>query len=217
MTFTPPPRLAFGKPANNPALEPLTPATVKAEARRQHEAQLAAEVLTDLPAKGESVHCLMSGRFDLSAVLAATVRRWPVVTLTVATLSANKKSLRELLNELDAGTIGRTTILTSGFFARHNRQLFQVFRDEIRADYPGSVIAFGRSHCKVAVFEFRDSSTPLVFEGSANLRSNDSLEQLACVRDAGLAAFHLQWIDRIASQCRPQDLDRDDETADDEG
>jgi len=216
MTFAPLPRVSFGKPADQPATQPLTPAMVKAESRRQHEAQLAAEVLPDLPAEGEAVHCLMSGRFDLSVVLAATVKRWPVSTLTVATLSANKKSLRELLNELDAGTVGRLSILTSGFFARHNKQLFQAFRTEIRDDYPGSVLAFGRTHAKIAVFEFADGSCPLVMEGSANLRSNDSLEQLACIRDDGLAEFHRQWIDRVVSQCRLQDLDRD-ETNDDEG
>lgn len=201
MAFVPLPRVPFGKPADQPAPEKLTSAKVRAAARHRHEAQLAAEVLPDLPAEGEAVHCLMSGRFDLSAVLAATARRWPVERLTVATLSANKKSLRDLLNELDAGTVGTLAVLTSGFFARHNKELFLAFRDEIRDDYPGSALAFGRSHCKVAVFAFRDGTCPLVMEGSANLRSNDSLEQLACIRDRDLAAFHRTWIDRLLAAC----------------
>ena len=172
---------------------------MKAEARRQHEAQLAAEVLPDLPAEGEAVHCLRSGRFDLSAVLAATVKRWPVSTLTVATLSANKKSLWELLNELDAGTVGRLSILTSGFFARHNKELFQVIREEVQADHPGSRIAAAKCHAKIALFEFRDGSIPLVLEGSANLRKNDSVEQLTATRSRELHDWHAGWIDRLVS------------------
>lgn len=215
MPFTPPPRLTFGKPSAKPAEEAVGPVPLKDIARRQHEAKLAAEVLPVLPSEGEAVHVLLNGRFDLSAVLAATARRWPVERLTVTTLSANRKSLRELLNELDAKTVGTLTVLTSGFFARHNKELFRAVRDEIRDDYPGSALAFGKSHCKVAVFDFADGSCPLVMEGSANLRSNDSLEQLAAVRDRALAAFHRAWIDRLVSRCDYATLDRDDDPAHD--
>lgn len=165
--------------------------------RRTHEAKLAADLLPERPEPGESIHALMSGRYDLAQVIVATVRRWPVKSLTVATLSANRRTIREVVSEIDAGTVGTLTILVSGFFARHNKELFEAVRDEIRIDYPGSRIAAGKTHAKITLFEFRDGSAPLVLEGSANLRKNDSLEQLTAIRDAGLFAWHRQWINGI--------------------
>jgi len=172
---------------------------MEAERRRTHEANIAAELLPDLPAEGEAVHTLMNGRYDLAQVITATVRRWPVARLRVATLSANKRTLRELLNELDAGTVGTLTVLVSGFFARHNKELFTAFRDEIRDDYAGSRMAAAKTHAKIVLFEFRDGSCPLVFEGSANLRKNDSLEQLTAVRDRAVHDWHAAWIDRLVT------------------
>ena len=46
-------------------------------------------------------------------------------------------------------------------------------------------------------------------EGSANLRSNDSLKQLACIRDRSLAAFHHGWITRVLAACDFSALDFD--------
>ena len=40
---------------------------------------------------------------------------------------------------------------------------------------------------------------PLVLDGSANLRKNDSLEQLSATRDRELHDWHAVWIDRLVS------------------
>lgn len=215
MDFTAVPRLTFGTPAAKPA-EALTPAKTRALARRMQEAKLAADLLPELPATGESVHTLMSGRYDLAQVITATVRRWPVAHLRVATLSANKRTLRELVNELDAKTVGTLTVLTSGFFARHNKELFLAFRDEIRDDYPGSRLAAAKTHAKICLFEFADGSVPLVFEGSANLRKNDSLEQLTATRDRDLFDWHAGWIDALVTTHANDLIEDDDEDTDEE-
>ena len=175
------------------------PARTRAAVRRMRAARLAAELLPDLPAPGETVHALMSGRYDLAQVIVATVRRWPVAHLRITSPSANKRTLRELLSEADAGTVGTLTLLLSGFFARHNRELFQAVREEVRDDHTGSRIAAAKCHAKFALFEFRDGSVPLVLEGSANLRKNDSLEQLTATRCRDLHDWHAWWIDRLAS------------------
>ena len=139
MAFTALPPPTFGTVAKPPTN--VMPVRTRAAARRMQEATLAADLLPDLPAPGETVHALMSGRYDLAQVIVATVRRWPVAHLRITSLSANKRTLRELLTEADTGTVGRLTLLLSGFFARHNKELFQAVRQEVQDDHPGSRIA----------------------------------------------------------------------------
>ena len=188
-----------GRPSTDPNPAAATPVHTRAAARRMHEAKLAADLLPELPAPGETIHAMMSGRYDLAQVIVATVRRWPVAHLRITSLSANKRTLRELIAEVDAGTVSRITLLLSGFFARHNKELFQAIREEVQADHPGSRIAAAKCHAKIALFEFRDGSIPLVLEGSANLRKNDSVEQLTATRSRELHDWHAGWIDRLVS------------------
>ncbi len=197
MTFSALPPLSFGTVAKPPA--DVSPARTRSAARRMHEARLASDLLPELPPPGETIHTIMSGRYDLAQVIVATVRRWPVVHLRVTSLSANKRTLRELVTEVDGGTVGTLTVLLSGFFARHNKELFQAVREEIQVDHPGSRIAAAKCHAKIALFEFRDGSVPLVLEGSANLRKNDSLEQLTATRDRALHDWYAGWIDQFVS------------------
>lgn len=195
MAFTALPPLSFGPTVKPPTDTP--PVRTRAAVQRMHEAKLAGDLLPVLPAPGETIHALMSGRYDLAQVITATVRRWPVSHLRITSLSANKRTLRELVTEVDAGTVGTLTVLLSGFFARHNKELFQAIRQEVQDDRPGSRIAAAKCHAKIALFEFRDGSVPLVLEGSANLRKNDSVEQLTATRCRELHDWHAGWIDRL--------------------
>ena len=198
MPFVAPPRIAFGRKA-----EPTdTPARTRATGRRMHAAKLAAQLLPELPAVGESIRAVMGGNYDLAQVIAATVKRHPVHRLRIATLCVNKRTITEVVGQVDAGTVGTLTVLVSGFFARHNRELFEAIRAELDADHPGSRIAAARSHCKIVLFDFRDDSTPLVFEGSANLRKNGDREQLTAIRDRSLHDWHAGWIDDLVSTHR---------------
>ena len=195
--FTLLPRPTFGKPATGTAAD--TSARTKGMARRMHESRLAADLLPVIPAPGEAIHCLMGGNFDLGQVVVAIVKKHPVSHLRIATLAYSKKTVAEALNAVEKKHVGRLTLLVSSFFATHNKDLFEWVNAEIAAHFPGSVQASARCHCKVVVFEFADGSTPLVFEGSANLRKNGCREQLAAVRDAALADWHGRWIDDTVS------------------
>jgi hypothetical protein len=48
-------------------------------------------------------------------------------------------------------------------------------------------------------FDISDSDA-MVFEGSANLRSNRNCEQLAVFRDRALHDWHADWIDALVSK-----------------
>lgn len=179
------------------------PCKTRVTVRRMVQARLAAELLPDLPKPGETIHAIMGGNYDLAQVIVATVKKHPVQSLRVATLCVNRRTVAEIVTQLETGTVGTLTLLVSGFYERHNKGQFQAIRDELRDDHPGSRIASARSHCKVVLFEFRDRrSCPLVFEGSANLRKNGDREQLTATRSRELHDWHAGWIDDLVSAYR---------------
>ena len=189
------PRPAFGTARQHRA-EPAPRTRTKAEARYQRAAKTAAELLPELPRPGEAVHALMTGTFDLCQVITATAARLPELrALRIATLCFSKRNAAELLALLAARPGLRLTLLVSAFFKGHNKELFEGFAADL-ADHPTATLAAARSHCKVVTFDAADGDG-LVFEGSANLRSNKNREQLAAIRDRGLHDWHAAWIDAL--------------------
>lgn len=176
-----------------PAAAGVRPAHVaKAESRRVAFLRRANDALAVLPGEGESAHCLMTGYYDLMHVVAELCRReGPVERLRLATLSYNARNLAEIESILNGGAARRVDLLASTFFRNHNRELF----GRTRAALAGrGAVAAAPSHAKVALFSFAGGGV-MVFEGSANLRTNRSREQLMMTRDRGVHDWHAAWID----------------------
>ena len=102
-----------------------------------------------------------------------------------------------MLSLLDARPGLALTLLVSSFFRDHNKGLFEAFADDLKA-HPHARLAAARSHCKVVCFDV-SMDDGLVFEGSANLRTNKNREQLAVFRDRPLHDWHAGWIDEMVS------------------
>ena len=138
----------------------------------------------------------MTGTYDLCQVVAATIPRLPACQhLRIATLCFSKRNAAELLSLLDARPDMALTVLVSSFFRDHNKGLFESFADDLKA-HPAARLAAARSHCKVVCFDV-SADDALVFEGSANLRTNKNREQLAVFRDRPLHDWHAGWIDEM--------------------
>jgi hypothetical protein len=141
----------------------------------------------------------MTGTFDLCQVVTATVPRLPACRhLRIATLCFSKRNAAELLSLLDARPGLALTVLVSVFFRDHNKALFEALADDLKA-HPHARLAAARSHCKVVCFDVA-ADDGLVFEGSANLRTNKNREQLAVFRDRALHDWHAGWIDEMVNQ-----------------
>lgn len=187
------PRPAFGRAQQHlPA-----PKTTRADRRYVLAARTAAELLPELPRPGETIHALMTGHYDLCQVIAATAGRLPILrALRIATLCFSKRNAAELLGLLESRSTLRLTLLVSAFFRGHNEELYEAFAADL-TEYPDRArLAAARSHCKVVAFEIGPGDG-LVFEGSANLRTNKNREQLAVTRDRGLHDWHAGWIDAL--------------------
>jgi len=166
-------------------------------ARRTAQLALAAEALAVLPAAGETVHALMTGRYDLMHLLCCLIDRLGAVqALRIATLSFNGKNLAEMVRLLDSGKVKTLTLLCSAFFRNHNTALWDQTRETFRER--GQRAAAARSHAKVVTFAFA-SGRRLTVEGSANLRSNGNREQMLLADGAGLHDWHARWIDELVT------------------
>jgi hypothetical protein len=170
----------------------------RAAARRSAQLAEAADALAVLPGPGETVHALMTGRYDLMHLLVCLVERLGAVdVMRIATLGYNGHNLAEMLRLLDSGAVRRLSLLCSSFFRDHNGALWEETLEEFRPR--GQRAAAARSHAKVVTFAFA-SGRRLTLEGSANLRSNSNREQLLLADGAGLHDWHAAWIDELVNQ-----------------
>jgi hypothetical protein len=195
LAFSNIPRPAFGRAAQHLPTH-ATPYRAKAEAKYRRAAKTAAELLPDLPERGEIVHALMLGSFDLAQVITATVPRLPALRhLRIATLCYSKRNIVELCSLLDTRKGLALTLLVSAFHREHNKELYEWAVGELTA-FPNVKMAAARTHCKVTLFDIA-SDDAIVFEGSANLRTNKNREQLTVFRDRALHDWHSSWIDEL--------------------
>ena len=194
------PRPAFGRAAQHQATPPAK--RTKAAARYQRAAKTAAELLPELPAPREAIHCLMLGTFDLCQVIAATLKVVPNCRhLRIATLCFSKRNSAELLGFLETYPTLRLSLLCSSFFKAHSKELFERFAEDLQEHAGRAKLAAARSHAKVVAFDLGEEDG-LVFEGSANLRANGNREQLTAIRDRPLHDFHAAWIEELTASAQ---------------
>ena len=171
-----------------------TPTRRRAEDHR-HRGALAG-VLTPLPAEGESVHLVLNGGVALGDVL------WSVVDgtqlqgpLTVSTLGFGRRWIAGLIDRLRDGRITSGVVVCSNYFSRADPT---EYADAAAALAPWPVtLTDARTHAKIFVFG------PFCGEGSANLRSCRSIENVAVSNDENLARFHRKWISELAHKTNP--------------
>src|SRR5262249_45516730 len=169
---------------------------IRAKARRRYAAMLraSADILAHLPGPGESLHALMTGLYDFLTLVGhvITTQPAPCARLRIATLAFSGRNTQEITQLVDNGAVQVVSLLCSDFFAKHNKAEWAEAVRQFQAR--GMPIAAPRCHAKVTCLHFADGAK-MVFEGSANLRTNGNIEQFALFNDAGLHDWHAQWID----------------------
>ena len=206
--FTPR-RVPFGRPPTAGEDDDIgeglpTPKLLKLKARRVAGIAEAKQVLSVLPAPGESLHALVTHRVDLTDILTALLGRLGRCDrMLIATLGYGERNLRQLLGWFDGGAVGELTLLTSIFFRSHNGSLWERTVEEFRERKQRC--ACMHSHAKVVTMAMA-SGERFAVEGSANLRgSGSSREQVAVIHDPGLHDWHARWIAETVSKHEPGD------------
>jgi hypothetical protein len=199
--FTPR-RIRFGLPPaadDDEGRDLPRPLLLRRQARRAAGIKEAADTLAQLPAEGESLHCVMTARLDMTDVVNALLGKLGRCTAAhVATLGYNRRNFKAMLAWLDSGQVGSLVLVASIFFRSHNGELWEETLAELQRR--GCRAACCPSHCKVMALEFADG-THLAVEGSANLCSNGSArEQFVIVHDRELCWWHSSWIDALVTK-----------------
>ena len=175
------------------------PALLRLQARRAAGIREAKDALALLPDPGQSLHCLMTARLDMSDVFNALLEKCGRCDrLRIATLGYNRRNFKTMLRWLDAGQVGELLLVASRFFQSHNGALWEETLAELRARKSRACCA--PSHAKVATLAFADGRR-FVCEGSANVCSNGSArEQFALIHDAALHDWHARWIEALVAK-----------------
>jgi hypothetical protein len=166
------------------------PTRRRAEDHR-HRGALAGQ-LDPLPAPGETAHLLIHGGVPLSAIIWRIIDQSPPADLAISTLGFNRDFVHQLIDRLRDGRITSGVVVCSNYFRKSDPT---EFADAAAAMAPWPVtLTDARTHAKIFVFG------PFCGEGSANLRSCRSLENVAVTNDENLARFHAKWIHQLATK-----------------
>lgn len=155
----------------------------------------AIEHVISLPKKDESLHLIVDGRFEPCDIIPATRRMSDPATiksLTVTTLGLNEDNVAQICRGIDAGKIGTATIIVSHYFRGAERPLYEWMKTEV--EQRGGRVRGLRTHAKIMLMEMTDGNWYSV-EGSANLRSCKSVEQMVITNSQPLLEFHQAWIE----------------------
>lgn len=148
-----------------------------------------------LPAAGESIHGVISGKYALWDLVPAIIEHGHRIdTLHLATLGFSKQNAAELLGFLDDGRVKSVALLVSYYFKKTSESIYESLVPEL-LKRKQRVLAM-RTHCKIVLVK-TTRRTSYVVESSANLRSCKNIEQFVFTRDARLYSFHRGWMDEL--------------------
>ena len=150
-----------------------------------------AEQLDPLPAPGETAHLIIHGGVPLSAIVWHVVDQNPPADLAISTLGFNRDFVHQLIDRMRTGQITSGVVVCSNYFSRADAVEYEEAR-AVLTPWPCRLVD-ARTHAKIAVFG------PYSLEGSANVRSCRSIENVSVTNDTNLADFHRQWITALTT------------------
>ncbi|HRK33039.1 MAG TPA: hypothetical protein PLJ47_00490 [Candidatus Hydrogenedentes bacterium] len=154
-----------------------------------------ADVLTTIPAPGESWHLVSNAKFDFFSCVAVIVKHLggKGVAFHGSTWTMSRSNVTELLSMFDAGAISSIAILTGTYFKRRETSVYATLLDGLQARGQ-RYVAFS-NHAKVMLLA--NDTDHIVIEGSANFTANPRLEQYVITNDRDLYEFHRSWMDHF--------------------
>lgn len=159
----------------------------------------------ELPAAGESVHCIMGGDFhgfDLVPAIHIAGNGRQIHELYLTTLGFNQANADRLCAMMDDNHAvpDGVHIVCSDYFKGADRNVYLYTKREI--EKRGGQVTSARNHTKIILakavprYNTRQAAYYVV-ESSANLRSCNNIEQFCLSNDRELYEFHKKWISQL--------------------
>jgi hypothetical protein len=156
----------------------------------------AKKLVSPLPAVGESVHAVTGGEFIQAALVPALLEQLGgPAALVVSSLGTNAQNVEMLVRELRAGRLTSCRMVLSNYFAAADKETCSRVVEQMRQE--GQKVTVARCHAKMMLFAPSAGASRLVLEGSGNLRSSQSIEQICITNDPLLYQFHMTWISKL--------------------
>ncbi len=159
----------------------------------------AEEQIGRMPDQGETIHMVVSAAYrtvDLVPAWLALKAPEPIQELYIATLSYNRECLDLLLELFDRKQIKAISFVISIYDKANEPARFAYAKEQLQKR--GCRIMAMQNHCKVIAALFVDGMA-FTAEGSANLRSHSTTENVSLTNDAGLFEFHKAWMEQALS------------------
>lgn len=167
--------------------------------RRVHNAEKLAELLPTTIAPGDSWHVLSSGDIDvLSYTRHLLAGAGYFDELFTTTWRINLEDIQQVTEWMDAGLIAEWHLLIDQRFQRLAPDAYQAAK--AATDTYGGSVSMALNHSKVTLASNASTNTWLVLESSANVNTNNRLEQTAIHNSPELHAFYSAAFHRIRSR-----------------
>jgi len=156
----------------------------------------ATALLLPLPEPGAEIVGTMSGGIDGWSLVCGVIelcRPAIIERLTVSTLGYSEANAAHLFGMLDRDEVRHVRFLLSSYFRSVDAKLFHQLHAGLTGR--GHQCIVRRVHSKTVLVETTDAR--YVIEGSMNLRSCKNLETWHVANDAGLYAFHEEWMETL--------------------
>lgn len=152
----------------------------------------AAELSAHLPEPGDCTHAVVRGDFVTADIIPLLLGDRSADILAISTLGMSTANASMLAGLRASGQIRRLFLLVSYYFSRVDKTgTYRAVKDIL-----GDSLKTAHTHAKVILVSTAPSF--FVVEGSANLRSCDSIENLAIWNDEELLNWHLDWMQEVA-------------------
>jgi len=178
----------------------ISPRVLRRERKAKTVSAMKREALTDvmpaLPEPGYSYHVVSNGSFDYwSWIPTMAGYMGHVEEFYGSTWTLNRANARELLELMDAGTLGSVAVITGVYFKRREAAVYTTLVEGLAAR-GGRYMAL-ENHAKVALLGNAETDTWIVVEGSANWTANPRIEQNVVSNDRELFEFHRAWMESV--------------------
>lgn len=163
--------------------------------KRMVRPENAAGFVAMMPAPDEILHAVLRGDFVLGDALPLILKNCgPCGHLRVCTLGLSVKNAEMLRDLVQSGAVSGLTLVVSHYFQAVDKTSTFLAVSQILRDVGGLKVS--RCHAKIILIPSHRGDFYVV-EGSANLRSSDTIEQVSVFNDSDLHAFHAAWIDEL--------------------
>lgn len=166
----------------------------------RHRANLAS-ALDGLPPVNQTWHIICKGNTPFWQCIPRLIElaAEPIDDLRISTLGFGRDFADCLLTLLHHRQVARVGIVCGHYFKSASAGEYRLLADKLTSDQ----LATARCHAKVIAATMQ-SGRGFAFEGSGNLRSCRSIEQMTVTQDPELTRFHQRWIDDLLAQANGQ-------------